>query len=116
MLRFALKRGLYALVTLWLLVSLVFVLVRLTGDPTTMLEGGDPQFAQTLRVRWGLDHSYPVQYGLFLANLMQGDFGLSYQRGTSVAQLYFERLPYSLKHAFAAFVLSIVIGIPLGIW
>jgi peptide/nickel transport system permease protein len=115
MLRFALKRGLYALVTLWLLVSLVFVLVRLTGDPTTMVESGDPQFTATLKAHWGLDRSYLEQYGLFLRNLVQGDFGISYQKGTSVAQLYFERIPYSLKLGFTAFLLSVVIGVPLGI-
>ena len=78
---FALKRGLSALITLWLLLSLVFVIVRLTGDPTMMLEGVDPQFAQTLKARWGLDKPYPVQYALFLANLAQGDFGVSYHQG-----------------------------------
>lgn len=113
--RFALKRGLSALVTLWLLMTLVFVIVRLTGDPTMMLDGGDPQFAETLRARWGLDKSYPVQYALFLMNLLQGDFGVSYQKGTSVAQLYFESLPSSLKLGFFAFLLSVVIGVPLGI-
>jgi peptide/nickel transport system permease protein len=104
------------LITLWILVSAVFCVVRLTGDPTTMVEGAaDPAFEQTLRARWGLDQPYVVQYGLFLANLVRGDFGDSFTKGVSVTSIYFERLPNSLKLGGWAFLISLVIGIPIGV-
>jgi peptide/nickel transport system permease protein len=116
MARIILKRLVYSLVTLWLLVSAIFVLVRFTGDPTLMLEGGtDPAYADTLRQRWGLDQPYAVQYALYLRNLAHGDFGNSFQKGVAVTQIYFERLPNSLKLGGWAFLISIVIGVPLGV-
>lgn len=116
MARFIAKRIFFAVVTLWILVTAVFCLVRFTGDPTAMLEGGtDPAYAQTLRQRWGLDRPYVVQYGLYIRNLLEGDFGNSFQKGVPVTDLYFQRLPNSLKLGGAAFLISIAIGIPIGL-
>jgi ABC-type dipeptide/oligopeptide/nickel transport system permease component len=51
---------------------------------------------------------------LFLENLVQGDFGHSFEKSLPVSTIYFDRLPNSLKLGFAAFVISIVIGVPVG--
>lgn len=116
MIRLVAKRAGIAVVTLWLLVSAVFCLVRFTGDPSTMMEGAsDPQYAAALRQRWGLDRPYVVQYGLYLRNLAEGDFGSSFQKGLPVTTLYFQSLPTSLVLGFSAFLISLAVGVPLGI-
>jgi peptide/nickel transport system permease protein len=114
--RFILNRAFYSLITLWLLVTIVFGFVRFTGDPTTMLEEvGDKAYVAQLREQWGLDRPYYVQYGKYMWGLLRGDFGNSFQKSLAVRDIYFERLPNSLKLGFAAFTISIVLGVPLGI-
>src|SRR5262245_7659937 len=76
--------------------------------------GADPAYVAQLRRNWGLDQSLPRQYLSFLGNLLRGDFGHSFEKSLPVRDIYFERLPNSLKLGFAAFVISIVLGIPLG--
>ena len=113
--RFIVTRAFYSLITLWLLATIVFGMVRLTGDPTTMIEDvTDKAFMASLREKWGLDRSIPVQYGFYMRDLLQGDFGDSFQKTLPVRDLYLDRLPNSLKLGFAAFIISVVIGIPLG--
>ena len=114
--KYILIRALYSVVTLWLLVTIVFTMVRLSGDPVEMKGeiGADPAYVQQLRRDWGLDQPVHVQYADFMAKLVQGDFGHSFEKSLPVATIYFERLPNSLKLGFAAFVISIVIGVPLG--
>jgi ABC-type dipeptide/oligopeptide/nickel transport system permease component len=116
MARYILTRAVYSLITLWLLVTIVFTLVRLTGDPVKMRGeiGADPTYLHQLRHEWGLDRPLYVQYASFLENLVRGDFGQSFEKSAPVAQIYFERLPNSLKLGLAAFVISIAIGVPLG--
>jgi len=91
--------------------------VRATGDPATLIIGPGAQAEDLARVRveWGLDQPWPVQYVSFIGRLVQGDFGRSFQYRVPVRDLYFQRLPNSLELAFAAFIVSLVIGIPLGI-
>jgi peptide/nickel transport system permease protein len=117
MTRFILTRALYSLITLWLLVTIVFVFVRFTGDPATMLEEvGDPAYVEQLRQQWGLDRPYYVQYGKYLWDLVHGDFGNSFQKSLAVRDIYLARLPNSLKLGLAAFLISIALGVPLGVW
>jgi peptide/nickel transport system permease protein len=114
--RFVLMRALYSLITLGLLVTTVFVFVRCTGDPATMLEQvGDPAYIAQLHKQWGLDHPYMVQYGKYLWSLLQGDFGTSFQKSLPVRDIYFQRLPNSLRLGIAAFLISVSLGVPLGI-
>jgi len=114
--RFILTRAFYSLITLWLLVTIVFGFVRFTGDPSTMLEEvGDAAYVAQLREQWGLDRPYYVQYGKYMWGLLRGDFGNSFQKSLAVRDIYLERLPNSLKLGFAAFIISIVLGVPLGI-
>lgn len=114
--KYILIRGFYSIITLWLLVTIVFTLVRLSGDPVEMKGeiGADPAYVQQLRHDWGLDRPLYVQYASFMADLVRGDFGHSYEKSLPVATIYFERLPNSLKLGFAAFFISILIGVPLG--
>src|SRR5215831_18930728 len=101
--KYMLVRALYSVVTLWLLVTIIFAMVRLTGDPVKMKGeiGADPAYLQQIRHDWGLDRPIYAQYGSFLANLVRGDFGHSFEKSLPVRRIYFERLPNSLKLGFA---------------
>ena len=68
-----------ALIALWLVSTVVFVVMRLSGDPVPLLLPPDAPHSEIMRVRHdlGLDQPLPIQYGVFLANLARGDFGRS---------------------------------------
>jgi peptide/nickel transport system permease protein len=114
--RYILVRGFYSAITLWLLVTIVFALVRLSGDPVKMKGevGADPAYLEQIRHDWGLDQPVYRQYLSFVGNLVEGDFGHSFEKSLPVRAIYFERLPNSLKLGFAAFIISLAIGVPLG--
>jgi len=116
--RFIITRVLYSILTLWILTVIIFSMVRLTGDPAELLSeypGAPEADLEAQRERWGLNESWPTQYRKFVFNVFRGDFGRSFQFGTSVTDIYFQRLPNSLQLAAAGFFISMVIGIPLGI-
>ena len=113
--RFILTRVFYSIITLWLLVTIVFLFVRVTGDPASMMaEVGDEKYLDQLRSDWGLDRGLHVQYAKYMSGLLQGDLGNSFQKSLGVTGIYLERLPSSLKLGFAAFAFSLLVGIPLG--
>lgn len=117
MLRFFVVRTAEALLTLAILSFVVFISVHLTGDPAAYLLG--PQAGTTeyeiLKHNMGLDQPLPVQYIHFLANALHGDLGRSHITGRQATDLLLERLPATLELALAAFALTLVVGIPLGI-
>ncbi|PKB68946.1 MAG: hypothetical protein BZY81_00115 [SAR202 cluster bacterium Io17-Chloro-G4] len=116
--RFVLSRVFYSILTLWILTVIIFTMVRLTGDPALLLSeypGASEADLMAIRENWGLNESWITQYRKFVGNVFQGDFGRSFQFGVSVTDIYFQRLPNSLQLAAAAFIISIVIGVPLGI-
>ena len=115
--RFIIIRLVQAALTLWLLSLAVFLSVHLTGDPAAYLLGpelGNLEYEQ-LKKNLGLDRPLIVQYGDFLADIVRADFGKSPIMGRQARDVLFERLPATLQLASAAFLLSIVVGIPLGI-
>jgi peptide/nickel transport system permease protein len=115
--KFVLKRLGYSLISLVLLSLTIFLFVRLTGDPTTLLvePGASRGDIEALREQLGLNRSIAVQYLSFMGNLVRGDFGQSFYYRTPVFELYLSRLPYSLMLAGAAMAFSLVLGIPTGI-
>jgi peptide/nickel transport system permease protein len=97
---------------------LVFSLARLTGDPLDVLAPVDMsrEDEEALRAKWGLDQPLPQQYTAFLGNALQGEFGPSFKYPTETAgSVILDRLPNSIKLGAVATVLTIVIGVPLGI-
>lgn len=115
--RFILQRLAYSLITLWLLTLIVFVIVRCTGDPALLMSdypGVRPEDLAAMRTQWGLDRPYLVQYWHFISNVVQGDFGHSFQFNMPVRDIYLRRLPNSLQLALAGILISLGIGIPLG--
>jgi peptide/nickel transport system permease protein len=107
----------YSLLSLILLSLTIFVFVRLTGDPATLLvePGASEADLQAIRVQFGLDRPLWVQYWHFVASFVTGDLGDSFYYRTPVLELYFQRLPNSLLLAATAMAFSLLIGIPSGI-
>ena len=107
----------YSLLSLFLLSLTIFFFVRVTGDPASLLvePGASPADITAIHHQFGLDRPLWIQYGLFMASLLQGDLGQSFYYQTPVFELYLSRLPNSLELAFVAMLLSLVIGIPSGI-
>ncbi|HEU0157542.1 MAG TPA: ABC transporter permease [Stellaceae bacterium] len=115
--QFIIRRTIYAIVTLFILSLTIFTVVRLTGDPVTLLAepGARPEDLARVRAEWGLDRPWPVQYLAFAENVATGKLGTSFNYEMPVSLLYFQRLPNSLELAFAASLISFLIGIPAGI-
>ncbi len=97
---------------------LVFLMLRMIpGDPARLLLG---EFATAedlarLRTQMGLDQSYPVQYGIYLANILQGDLGNSLRNGAPVAAEIGGRLVATLELTVAAMLIASLVGIAAGV-
>src|SRR3954469_10475931 len=107
----------YSLLSLFLLSLTIFLFVRVTGDPVSLLvePGASPEDIEAMRHQFGLDQPLWIQYWHFVASFLTGDLGQSFYYRTPVLELYFQRLPNSLLLAAVAMALSLLIGIPSGI-
>src|SRR5690242_6606421 len=115
-----LLRRLFSLIPLLLLVSFgVFVLVAMVpGDAATTLAGGEsatPERIAEVKTQLHLDEPLLQQYGRWLGDAVQGDLGHSLFTKTPVAEDIADRLPPTLGLVFAALVVGLLIGIPLGV-
>lgn len=118
MLSFFFKRAWQSALVLLLMSLLVFMAVYAIGNPIDILI--NPQADQALRAetiaRYGLDKSLPEQYVVFLRNALTGDFGTSFIYNVSAMELILEYLPATLELAIVAMLMTIVIGVPLGLY
>ncbi len=114
--RYLFIRLVQSLVTLFMLSILIFVLVRLAGDPALLLlpENASQEDYLRLRAELSLDRPIPVQYLVFLGKAVQGDFGQSIRTHKPVMSSIKDSLPNSLKLVGVAFVFTMLFSIPLG--
>lgn len=116
--RYLLKRILQAIITLFLMSVVIFLLGRLSGNPVPMLLGdlATKDEAALITKQLGLDKPIPIQYAIFVKNALHGDLGKSV-RGAhrTVVSLIMERIPATFELASVAAFLSIILGIPIGI-
>jgi len=117
LLRYLAQRFAQAFVTLLLVTLLVFTLVRLTGDPVPIISQPEATEADRnfFRIQYGLDRSLPEQYLIFVGNLMRGDFGVSFRLREPALGVVVGAIGPTLKLTSVAMLISIVIGLPLGI-
>ena len=115
--RYILIRLVQAVITLLALSIAVFLSSHLTGDPALYLLGPDDGLAEyeAMKKNLGLDKPLPVQYAKFLGEVSQGDFGRSHTMNRTARELLFQAAPATFQLAFAAFLLTVVIGVPVGI-
>src|SRR6476469_1773535 len=118
MLAFILRRLLQAVIVMVAVAFIAFLLFQYVGDPVVFLLGQDarPEQIRQLRSDLGLDQPFFVQFGHFLVNAAQGEFGLSLRQGAKVSRLIGERFPATLELALVAAVVAVVIGIPMGVY
>ncbi|MDA0733031.1 MAG: ABC transporter permease [Chloroflexi bacterium] len=114
------RRLLWVPVLLFLVSFITFVLGQFgPGDPVQILLGqySDPAAVQRIREQRGLDENVAVQYYRYISGVVQGDFGESYQyRGRSVGELLAKRIPVSAQLNLAALIISVGLGIPIGLF
>jgi peptide/nickel transport system permease protein len=118
MFRYAASRILRALVTIALIVSAAFVILRLSGDPAIIILGPEapPEAFEAFRRNWGLDQPIWVQYLKYFLAVMQGDLGNSMRDGRSALEVVGERIPLTLAITVPALLLKVAIGLPAGIY
>jgi len=98
--------------------AIVFLMLRfIPGDPALLMAGEDPkpEVIQALRRQWGLEEPLPVQYLMFMRNVVEGNFGTSIRSGLPVSFEISLRLPHTIVLSVVAMTLSIVIGLLVGI-
>ena len=117
MTQYVIRRILLAIPTLLLMLTVIFVLVRLVpGDAAITILGdqASEESLSRLRAQLGLDQPIHVQYFSFLAQIASGNFGQSLATGRSVLQEVAAVLPYTLELTAAALLIGALIGVPLG--
>ena len=113
-----LQRLARGLVTFWFAVTVTFFLVRLLpGDPVLAVAapGMTEEIRQTQLQQFGLDRPLLVQYFAYLQQLVQGNLGVSFLRSQPVSQVLLERLPWTLLLTGTALLLTVILGVPLGV-
>lgn len=115
--RYILKRLLQAVVCVFGVSFIVFMLAHLTGDPVLVMLGPAARLEEILALRehWGLDQPIIVQYWRFISNAVQGDLGLSLRYRQPTMALWLDRLPNTLLLAGVSFAIATAVGIFAGV-
>ncbi|MCZ8374007.1 MAG: ABC transporter permease [Beijerinckiaceae bacterium] len=116
---FLVKRMLFAVVTLFAVLTLVFIVIRIVpGDPAQVILGdqADATAIAALQKRLGLDRPIWEQYVSFLSGAIRGDWGVSLVTGRPVIREILDVLPWTLELTAVSMVLGTGIGVPLGVW
>lgn len=116
MLKYTFKRLVVSLITIWILTTIVFFLIRvLPGDPFTS-EKTTSQIRESMMKYYGLDKPLPVQYAKYISNLLHGDMGYSLKyKNRTVNQVISNAFPNSAELGIRALLFAIPMGILLGI-
>jgi len=117
-LRTILKRLLYTIPVVWLVVSLVFLLIHLVpGDPVQQMlgQGATASDISALRHEYGLDQPLLTQYERYWRGVLHGDLGRSLRLNDSVMHLLLTRYPYTLELTVASVALAVALALPAGI-
>jgi peptide/nickel transport system permease protein len=116
--RYLASRVVQTLLSMLVVISIVFVLTRLSGSPVHLLldVSASERDQEILTRHLGLDRPLAVQYGLYVRNIALGDFGNSILTRRPVTEHIRERLPATIELGVVAMFLSVLIGVPLGVY
>jgi peptide/nickel transport system permease protein len=116
--RYLTGRVIQTIGSMLVVVSIVFVLTRMSGNPVHLLldVSATERDQEILTRHLGLDRPLPVQYGLYVRNIALGDFGSSILTRRPVTEHILERLPATVELGVTAMFLSVLIGVPLGVY
>lgn len=117
MTEYLIRRVLVALLVVVVMMTIVFFGINVIGDPVYLLVDASATQAEidAARRNLGLDQPIVVQYFHFLSSVIHGDFGRSFVFNRPAMEVILERLPATLELAGVAFIISLVLGIPLGL-
>ncbi|MBS4209283.1 ABC transporter permease [Bacillus sp. FJAT-50079] len=117
MLKYTLKRFIWALITLWVIITLTFIIMKIIPGNPFAKEGPMPEaIYNNLQRHYNLDKPEIVQYGLYLKSLLQLDFGPSMKSKTLTVNDYIKKgFPVSLHLGLQALVIAITFGLILGV-
>ena len=103
--------------TMWLVVTFVFFVLRLTGDPVAQLLPDDigPEAVEFYRAKWGLDRSIWEQYFSYWAALFEGDFGISFRNNQPAFEMVWERTGKTALLGLTALGFALALGLPMGV-
>jgi oligopeptide transport system permease protein len=112
------KRILFMFLTLFIIASLTFFLMKIIpGTPFASAAKLPPAQLEIMKAKYGLDQPVPVQYAKYMGNLLKGDLGISFQfNNTPVTDLMIKRLGPSMQLGAQAMLLGTIVGIVLGIF
>lgn len=115
--KYLVRRLALAIVTLLAVSLIIFIMSRASGDPRHMMldDYSTEEDWQRMGEVLGLDRPYYQQYFIFIGNAFRGDFGVSIKEGRPVTEVVLDRLPNTLYLGLTAFIVSLLVGIPLGI-
>ena len=115
--RYLIRRFLMAIVTLFAVSLIIFIMSRAAGDPRHIYldDYSTQEDWDKLTENMGLDKPYYQQYGIFINDALRGKFGESLSEGRPSMEIILERFPATLQLGLAAFFFSVLIGVPLGI-
>lgn len=118
MIPFLLNRAFHAMLVLFVISLMAFVLGDVIGDPVASILGLEASEADraALRLRLHLDEPFVVRYAHFVGRILQGDLGSSYSFQRPIVDLLAERIPATVELALAALFLSLSVGVPLGVY
>lgn len=116
--KYFIRRLLQIIPVLLIISFIVFALVFVAGDPVALMlpEDATEEDREILREALGLNDPFIVQYGRYIVNVLQGDFGESFRYGQDAMSLVLERLPATIELAIASIIVAVMIAIPLGVW
>ena len=117
MLKYALSRLTQAVIAIFGVLTIVFIVMHFSGDPTLLLvpEGASPEAIASLRHELGFDRPLWEQYISYLGDLVRLDFGMSLVQRVPAIDIVLSRLPYTIWLAAGALVVAIGVGIPIGV-
>ncbi len=118
MIAFAIQRFLQGILVMLVVGFIAFSLFNFVGDPVALMLPPEATQAdrELMRAQLGLDKPFYAQFATFLGNAVQGNFGISLRLGRPVSTLLAERLPATLELAITAALISLLVGIPVGVY
>ena len=118
MFAFVIRRIIQSVLVMLAVAMIAFAMFRFVGDPVNSMlpENASTQERRELRSQLGLDAPVTFQFTRFVTGAVQGEFGISYRNKRPVSDLIAERLPATLELVFAAAILALAVGVPMGVY
>lgn len=114
---YLLKRVIQSLFAVWGVVTLVFLILQMSGDPALLLapEGASGEDIALIRSQLGFDRPLVIQYASYLGDLIRLDLGTSFVQNLPVTEIIGARVPYTIYLALASLLVALCVGLPVGI-